>query len=627
MNLLSNNMFVLAATSTGMPWEGWLTLIVIVLMGYALVRNMAGPDTIMLGGLTIFMTMHIVSPKFPGPYELVAGFGNEGLITIAVLFVVAAGLAQTGAMELVTQPLLGRPKSLAGAQARMMAPVAGLSAFMNNTPIVAMFIPVIADWCRKRGFQPGKLFIPLSYAAILGGTCSLIGTATNIYVYGSLDDVTQKRMGMFTISLVGIPVAVVGITYLMFVARRLLPEGKSVETHIGESRQYTVEMLVEPSSTIVGKSIEQAGLRNLPGAYLMAIERDGEELIAVGPEEILREDDRLIFVGVVDSVRDLQKIRGLMPATNQVFKLTAPRTNRALIEAVVSDQCPLIGKTVRQGRFRSVYDAVIIAVHRGGEHIDKKIGDIVLRPGDTLLIEANPRFVERHRNSRDFFLTSAVEDSQPVRHNKAWLALAILIGMVAIVQFTPLPLLNAALIACGLMVVFGCCAPAEARNNINWRVLLAMGAAIGVGKTLEETQAAHAIAQGLLGVTEQLGPRGILAGLYLATMIFNMLIGHAGAAALAIPIAVNIAQAENYDVLPFAIVIMLAASADFANPVSYPTHLMVFGAGGYKFSDFVKIGLPLNFIVMAITVALTPVFWPLTGGPAAIISGGSGTVP
>ncbi|HXV75290.1 MAG TPA: SLC13 family permease [Candidatus Polarisedimenticolaceae bacterium] len=594
-----------------MGWEGWFTLGLVGLMGVALVRGMAGPDTTLLAGITVLMTMRLFSTRFPRPVELVAGFGNEGLVTIAVLFVVASGLSRTGAMDMLTRPLLGRPRSVPRAQLRVMAPVAALSAFINNTPIVAVFTPVIADWCRATRLQPGKLFIPLSYAAVLGGTCSLIGTSTNVYVYGWLDAELKQRVGMFTIGCVGLPAAVIGIAYVLLVSRRLLPSGTTLDRQIGDVREYTVEMLVEPNSAIDGKTIEQAGLRHLPGVYLIEIERGDEMLAAVGPRQTLFGGDRLIFVGVVESVRDLQRIRGLVPATDQVFKLTGAHGNRVLVEAVVGSQFPALGRTVREGEFRTRYDAAIIAVHRGGERIRKKIGEIVLRPGDTLLLETHPEFVKRYRDSNHFHLTSTLPDSTPRRHDRAWVAVGILAAMILAVTIGVLGLLNAALIATGLMVVTRCTTPAEALEQVNWRVLLAMGAAIGVGVSLESTGAASSIARLAIEGTRGLHPTTLLAAIYLLTLLFNVLVGHAAAAALAFPVAQAAAVSTGVDFLPFVIVVMMAASADFANPVSYPTHLMVYGAGGYRFGDFVRIGLPLNVLVMIVTVGLAPWIWPL----------------
>lgn len=602
-----------------MQWAAWFSLVTIALMVLALMRNWAKPDTVLLGGLAVLMTADLF---FEGhlltPAQAAAGFGNKGLVTIGVLFVVAAGLAQTGAMDLVTRSLLGRPRSVAGAQLRLMFPVAGLSAFMNNTPVVAMFVPVVSDWCRKMDFSPSKLFIPLSYAAILGGSCTLIGTSTNLVVNGLLDDahklgqLQDVELGMFTVTWVGLPAVLLGIGYILIASRKLLPNRRRATADMTDARRFTVEMMVEPGSGIDGKSIEQAGLRHLPGVFLAEIERQGERLVAVGREQILHGNDRLIFVGIVESVVDLQKIRGLVPAADQVFKLADPRPNRCLVEAVVGMNCPLVDKTIREGRFRTVYDAVVIAVHRDGEHLYQKIGDIVLRPGDTLLMETHPRFVNRQRRRRDFVLVSAIDGSEPIRHDRAWLALAIMLAMVLVVTVTKMTLLNAALLAAGLMVLTRCISSDEARSSINWRVLLAVGSAIGIGKALDQSGAAKGLADALLGVVAPLGPYGILAGVYLLAMCFNMMIGNITSAVLIFPIAQLAAGsgAEPLNFMPFAIAIMMAASASYAAPLTYPTNLMVYNAGGYRFSDYVRIGLPLNLLIMALVVFLAPQIWP-----------------
>jgi len=604
-----------------MPWEAWITLAIVLLMAAALVRNAAGPDVVLLGGLTLLMTLGLLSDKFPTPAAAVADFGNEGLITIAVLFVVAQGLGLTGAMGLISQPLLGRPRTVLGAQMRLMVPVAAMSAFLNNTPIVAMFIPVVSDWCKKTGLSPSKLFIPLSYAAIMGGSCTLIGTATNLVVQGMIFDAQSKGhllgvdIGMFTITAVGVPATIVGILYILLVSPKLLPDRGSSSIDLADARRYTVEMLVEPGSAIDGKSIEQAGLRQLPGAYLVEIDRQGDRLVAVGPEQVLSGGDRLIFVGIVESVRDLQKIRGLAPATDQVCKLSAPEPDRCLVEAVVSNTCPLVGMSIREGRFRTVYNAAVIAVYRAGEHLEQKIGDIVLRPGDTLLIQTHPRFVETQRNRRDFFLVSTVAGSQPVRHDRAWIALLIMAVMVFLASTNTLRLLNAALLAAGFMVMFRCCSAQEARNSVEWRVLLAIGAALGVGRVLDSTGAAMSVAQTLIDAVQWMGPRGVLVGIYLVAMLFNSMIGPVGSAALVFPIARAAATGLGVDFTPFAISLMMAASASFATPIAYQTNLMVFGVGGYRFSDYIRIGLPLNLLVMAVVVILAPQFWPFVTPP------------
>ena len=599
-----------------MGWEGFSCLAVVGVMAIVLAGNLAKPDTVLLGGLTILMTLGVFSNRFPTAAESIAHFGNEGLATIAVLFVVAEGMRATGAMSLIGQPLLGRPRSVKEAQVRLMAPVAALSAFLNNTPIVAMFIPVVDDWCKKVGLSPSKLFIPLSYAAIMGGSCTLIGTATNLVVQGMVFDAQAVgalggvHLGMFTITAVGVPAAVVGIVYIVAASRWLLPDRRPWTEDLQDARRYTVEMTVEPGSSIDGKSIELAGLRHLPGVYLVEIEREGEQLIAVGPEQVLRGNDRLIFVGVVDSVRDLQKIRGLVPATDQVFKLSTPRPARCLVEAVVSDACPLVGRTIREGRFRSVYNAAVLAVYRNGEHLMKKIGDITLQPGDTLLMETSAQFVATQRHRRDFFLVSQVPDSEPVRHNRAWLAMLIMLVMVLLASTEVMRLLNAALLAAGAMLLTGCCSPQDARGSVNWRVILTIGAALGIGHALDASGAAAWAAHSLVGAFEGFGAWGVLAAVYLVVMLFNSMIGPVGSAALAFPIARLAAEDLGVSFMPFTVTLMMAASASFATPIAYQTNLMVYGAGGYRFSDYLRVGLPLNLVNMAIVVGLCPWIWP-----------------
>jgi len=597
-----------------MTWEAWVTLGTVLMMALVLLRGLAGPDTTLLAGLALLLTFGLFSDAFPSVQLAVAGFGHKAVITIAVLFVIAEGLKQTGAMGLVVQPLLGKPKTTTAAIARLTIPVAGLSAFMNNTPIVAMYMPVINDWASKIKLAPSKLFIPLSYAAILGGACTQIGTATNIFVAEQVN--TTEGLGMhidmFTNSALGVPCALAGLVYLLLIAPRLLPDRRTPIQTEGDTREYTVEMIVEPKSPIADKTIEEAGLRALPGAYLIEIEREGERIVAVGPEQVLHEGDRLIFAGIVDSVVDLQKTRGLAPATDQVFKLSDPRPDRRLVEAVVSDNCPLVRKTIREGRFRTVYGAAVIAVHRAGEHLGKqKIGDIVLKAGDTLLLDTHPRFVEAQRNSRDFFLVSAVEGSRPLRHERAWIALILLLVMVFSAAFIArLELLVAALIASGLMVVTGCCTPGEARQSINWRVILTMGAAIGVGKSLETTGAAQGVAVGMVDLCEPFGPRGILLGIYLIGMALTSLIGPIATVGLLFPVALAAAEAQGVSFMPFAMAMMTTSAASFATPTAYQTNLMVYSPGGYKFTDYVRVGLPLNCVVMTVTVIIAPIIWP-----------------
>ncbi len=588
-----------------MVWEAWLTLAVVTLCIGLLASNRYPPDTVMLGGLTLLLLAGVLTPA-----EALAGLSNEGMVTVAVLYVVVSGLQETGGTAWVSQSLLGKPRSVAHAQMRLMAPVSFLSAFLNNTPVVAMFIPAVQDWAKRHGISASHLMLPLSYAAIAGGTCTLIGTSTNLVVNGLLVGQTKEAsLGMFDIAWVGVPTLLLTLLFTALFGRRLLPERHSILSQLENAREYTVEMLVEPHSPLEGKTIEEAGLRQLPGMYLVEVDRDGHLMPAVSPQQTLRGGDRLLFAGVVDSVLDLQKIRGLKPATDQVFKLGSPRHQRCLVEAVISESFPLLGKSIREGRFRTLYQAAIIAVARNGERINRKIGDIVPRPGDTLLMETHPSFLERYRNTRDFLLISRLDNSTPPRHERAWIAVAIMAGMVLLATLGWLSMLQASMLAAGLMLLSRCTSASAARRSMDWQVLLVIAAAFGIGIALEKTGAAGMLAGGLVGLAGD-NPWATLALIFLATSLFTNLITNNAAAALMFPIALAAAARLDVSVLPFAIVIMKAASASFATPIGYQTNLMVMGPGGYAFSDYLRMGVPLTFMTGILTVLIAPLVWP-----------------
>ena len=583
--------------------EGWFTLGVVILLVAVLALTRIGADLVLMAALTLFMLTDILSPA-----EALVGFANPGVITVGALFVVAAGLRDTGGIFRITQRLLGRPGSTAEAQLRLMSPVVVMSAFLNNTPVVGMFIPAVADWAKRFDLSVSKLLLPLSYAAILGGTVTLIGTSTNLLVNGLLIEAGRPGLGMFELAWVGVPTALVGVAFIIVTSRWLLPERRPAVSLQHDPREYTAEMVVDESGPLVGKSVEQAGLRNLPSTFLAEIERAGRIIPAIAPQEVLQANDRLVFVGIVDSVVELQKFRGLLPAPEQVFKLNQPRPERTLVEAVVSNTCPLLGKTIREGNFRTTYNAVVIAVARNGERIRKKIGDIVLKPGDTLLLETRPNFAVQQRDSKDFFLVSALQDSSPPDHDRAFLAIAILAGMVLSVAVGLLDMLTASLAAAGLMVATRCCTGAVARRSVDWQVLIVIGAAFGIGQALEVTGAAQATANGLLQVAGD-NPWVNLLIIYVVTAVFTALITNNAAAVLVFPVALTLAQDLQVDFRPFAIAVALAASASFATPMGYQTNLMVFGPGGYHFSDYLRIGVPLTLLTALVAILIIPLVW------------------
>ena len=593
------------AVFSALSWQGWLAIAVTIAAFCGNAFTSLPADIVFLGAAAVLFLSGVLDEK-----AALAGFSNSGMITVGVLYIVVAGLQQTGALQWVSSQVLGRPKTPSMALIRLMLPVMGGSAFLNNTPIVAMFIPVVNDWCRKLRFSPSKLMIPLSYAAIFGGLCSLIGTSTNLVVNGLLIDATQgPGLKMFDIAFVGLPCAIAGFFFIFLTQKWLLPDRQSILSNTDDLRHYTVEMKVPVGSPLVGKSLESAGLRHLPDLYLAEIQRGSQVLSAVGSQEVLQADDQLSFVGVIDSVLDLKRIRGLQPATNQVEKLEAKRTERCLIEAVVSNTCPVVGQTIRESRFRSRYNAVVVAAARDGDRLTEKIGDIRLTAGDTLLLETASSFINERRISRDFYLISSVPNSEPIRYERSLFAFGLTIMMVILAAVGWLSMLQAAVLAAVGMLVFGCCSPAQAIRSIEWPVLLVIAAALAMGQALDSSGAAEVIASSFLSLAGN-DPFWVLVTIVAITTVLTEIITNNAAAALVFPIALSLAKQLDVSYLPFVIAIMVAASASFATPIGYQTNLMVYGPGGYKFSDFARIGVPLNLLYGVVTVLVTPLVFP-----------------
>ena len=362
-----------------------ITLAVLLVILIGLVKDWAPPDVLLLAGAIAVTLAGIITPT-----EAFAGFSNEGMLTVGALFVVAAALRETGALDALGARMLGRAASPRAALGRIAAGVMATSAFLNNTPIVAMMLPVVTDWCRKHRVSPSRLLIPLSYLTVLGGMVTLIGTSTNLVVSGLVTQARQEAtdprilaglrpLGLFEFALLGIACCVVGATYLFTIAPRLLPDRKDMLEQLGEqAREYLVDMEVQPGCRLIGQSIEEAGLRHLPGLFLIEIVRNGQIVAPVSPDEVLRAGDRLTFTGVVRSIVDLERIPGLVPVADDNYEAgSAQRQRRRLCEAVISPTSPLIGKTIRDADFRALYNAAVVAVHRGGTRLTGRVGDIV----------------------------------------------------------------------------------------------------------------------------------------------------------------------------------------------------------------------------------------------------------
>ncbi|HBO43962.1 MAG TPA: SLC13 family permease [Planctomycetaceae bacterium] len=490
------------------------------------------------------------------------------------------------------------------------------SAFLNNTPIVAMFVPMVTDWCRRHRVSPSKLLIPLSFFAILGGTCTLIGTSTNLVVNGLMIKSDQEGMSLFEISSVGLPYAIVGFLYLYFVGQRLLPDRKGFLEQLTETRrEYLAEMQVQPGCRLIGQTVQEAGLRHLTGLFLIEINRGEEILSPVGPDDRIETGDHLVFTGILSSIIEIERIGGLVPAGDPSYEF-APKAQRGrrLCEVVISESSPLIGKTIRDADFRAAFGAAVVAVHRGGARIKLKVGDIELRPGDTLLLQVGPHFLRAHRNDPSFYLVSAVDDWRPLRRDRAWIALALFVALIVTMTVGWVPVAVMAILVALLMVALDCISPGDARRSVEYQVIITIAAAFAIGAALQNTGVVDFLAEKLVAVSRlcgsDWGPYVSLAVVYLVVSILTELVTNNAAAILMFPVCLQTAAIHDVSARPFFIVLMLAASASFMTPIGYQTNMLVYGPGGYRFSDYFRIGAPLNLLLWVVAAVLTPWFWP-----------------
>ena len=530
-----------------------------------------------------------------------------------------------------------------------------------------MLMPQVVNWCRSRRISPSRLLLPISYLAILGGTCSLVGTSTNLIVNRELKRMTSeldesklpngtllvaadsdlaafdldwlskfeaagafRPMVLTDISYVGVPCAIGGSLLLLIFGRVLVPDRKELLERLDERRrEYLVEMRVMPGCTLVGKTVEEGGLRHLPGLFLIEIVRDGEVIAPVAPTDQIRAEDRLVFTGVVSTIVDLESIQGLVPAVEEAEENVEERRRRSLVEVVLSPSSPLVGRTIRKANFRRLYGAAVVAVHRNGERLPAKLGDIELTSGDTLLLQTAPGFVRNFRNRHDFYLVSDVEGSVARRHEKIGWAVAITVGLIGWLFAMPfLPQLvnalgipfssfmvdpaSAIFVAALGMIVTRCLSAADARSAIDLPMLMTIGAAIALGTAVSESGAAAYVAGSIarsVGQQEYLG----LTVVFILTILFTEMISNAAVAALMVSIALGLAATLGCSPRPFIMAVTLAASLSFISPIGYQTNLMVMGPGGYRPRDYLRAGLPLTILVAVIALILIPIIWPFTG--------------
>lgn len=599
-------------------WKAWLAYAILIGILALLITNALSTAVSMLLGLTIMLAFKIVEPN-----QAIEGFSNTGVMAVAILFIVAEGIQRTSVLLPIFRILLGKPRWLWEAQLRVMVPVGLISAFLNNTPVVAMLIPVIQSWSRRSSFPASKLLMPLNNAAILGGTLTLLGTSTNLVVNGlavqseSLD--LSEGLAIFGITPIGSLMFAAGLIYMVVFSRFLLRDrGQTgVGAIIRNPRQYTVALLVQERSPIVGETVQEAGLRHLQGLYLVEVTRaDGTLIPAVAPETKLEAGDTLLFAGIVETVTELYHIPGLVPATGQSQKMKIERHHRRLVELVISSSSMLVGKTAKESQFRSRFSAAIIAVHRQGEHVKEKIADIKLRAGDTLLVETGSDFTLRYGKDSNFALVSEVSGSQPPREDRLhmFISAVIAIAMVAVATAGVLPLMSAAAVASFLLIATGCLSVTNAARAVDLEVVITIAASFGVSEGMKETGAAEQLAEFIMKIFEPIGTLGLLFGIYVGTALLSAVITNNAAVSLMFPVIEKIVvKSDQVDKLAALYTLMIGASSSFSTPIGYQTNLMVHGPGGYTFMDWVLFGVPMQLILGVIGVFSINAFY---GQPA-----------
>ncbi len=588
-------------------WEAWYTLGALALMTVGLVSNLARPDLVLLGTLGLLLLAGVVPPA-----DAFYGLANPAVITVGALFVVAAGIERTRALAFLDRLL--RPDASGGAGgilARVMPMTSVLSGFLNNTPVVAMLIPRVQEWGRQRGVPPSKLLIPLSYAAILGGMLTLVGASTNVVVHGLLLAEGLPGFNMFDFAWIGVPAVGLAALYFALLGHRTLPAAEDSEERRAALRDYHFDVRVSGRAPFLGQTVEAAGLRTLGDAYLAHIRR-GDRIVVARPDEGVEAGDVLTFVGDVKVLDALLERPGLERKVSAVETEDSLRTARDLVlfEGVVATSSSLIGRTLKEADFRERYRGVVLAIHRRGERIAGSLGQTPLLAGDLLLIEAGPHFDQYAGADReDFYYVTPVEQRAEKASRRAPLALALLVGMVVVATLGVLPLTVAAFCAALGMVVVGCVSGPSARQAIDLSVLLVIAAALGVGKAVEATGLAAAAATLITGLAAGAGTLGALALVYVTANVLAELITNKASAVLMFPVALSVAAELGAEPKAFALAITIAAAASFLTPIGYQTNLMVMGPGGYRYTDYVRAGLPVSLSVAVLAIGVIHAVW------------------
>jgi di/tricarboxylate transporter len=589
--------------------DAWVMMGILILMFALLIWNKFPSWLVFMGTLTVAMTLRLAEAQ-----SLLKGFANSGVITVGVLFPVAAGMYATGAVTLLADKLIGLPKSLGKAQIKILPPVGIGSAFLNNTPLAAMMIPVIRDICRTTGLAASKLFMPLSFVSLLGGAATVIGTSTNLIIAGLVADHIakgdlpgMKPINLFDPAWIGLPAAAVGILFIIQASNRLLPARKGETQAEGIRRMYRAEFVVDPDSRLDGKTVEAAGFSGPIGFVLNSITRVDGTHIDVHPAQILRGGDLLVFFAQSDILPVLWTTIGLQPRHRS--QRSPERHQHRLVEAVVSPSTPALGRSISELPLpERPYQIGLIGLSRSGQAPGTPLADLTVQGGDAVILEVDDSFFYENRREEDFILTKRLRGYRIQRTDRAIIATVITGGMILLVVTGVMSMLNAALLATLAMLATGCLTARRIWQSLEWDTLVVLGAAVGLESAVTKTGLSRAIA----GFLEAMGggsPLTALAMMFVGSVVMTNIITKAAAAAFMFPVAMSLAHDLGVSFMPFVMILMLGTSYAFINPASSHTNLMVQEPGGYGFLDFVKMGFPLTILAGITAVALAPLVY------------------
>ncbi len=584
-----------------MGFDGWFTLAMLVAMLALLALDRLPPSMVVVATTVSLMISGIISQQ-----EAFAGFSNPAPITVAALYVLAFAAQKTGLLSPAVSRLLGDGTGWR-AVARLTAPVAGASAFLNNTPLVAMLIPDVVSWSQRKRISASRFLLPLSYAAILGGCITLIGTSTNLVVSGLMEEATGEPFSLFEITPIGLPVALIGLAVMIALVGRVIPERRGV-SEVENFREFTVTMEVVGGGPLDGVTVTDGGLRDLNAVYLVEIERDGRVIAPVDPDTELDANDRLVFAGKVDQIVDLQRATGLRSAEHPHY-MAVDTPGHTFYEAVVGRSSPLVGVTLKEADFRSRFQAAVVAIHRDGEQVKAKLGQVELRPADTLLVLAGPEFKRDWGDGHHFLVIATLGGPPPTATRKAPLVGVVGAAVILLAAFEIVDILEGSLMAVAALLLTKVLTPRDVRNAVDIDVIVLIGAAFGLGAAMQNSGVAITFADGLVAGLGNFGDFGIVLGTLLATAAITEVVTNNAAAALMFPIALGVAATTGLDPRGLALGVAVAASASFLTPIGYQTNMMVYGPGGYKFTDYTRLGIPMNLLVMPTAALCVVTFW------------------